>query len=137
MRGLSKLWPPRDVSPDGQAPRRFVDAEREYLTAIPGSANKTRFARTEFERLDKSKLRKVMSGEQASLCVYCEHRALGERPAGYGARHKNSNARMCSVIRLRILPAGEPPSAQRTRFRRRPRCTLVPGTERARCSCRR
>ena len=27
MRRLSKPWPPGNVSPDGQAPRRFVDAE--------------------------------------------------------------------------------------------------------------
>ena len=74
MRGLSKPWPPSNVSPDGQAPRRFVDAEREYLTALPNRSNKTRFARTEFDRLDKGKLREVMSGEQASLCVYCERR---------------------------------------------------------------
>ena len=74
MRGLSKPWPPGNVSPDGQAPRRFVDAEQEYLTALPGSADRTRFARTEFDRLDKGKLRKVLSGEQASLCVYCERR---------------------------------------------------------------
>ena len=74
MRGLSKPWPPRNVSPDGQAPRRFADAEREYLTALPGSANRTRFARTEFDRLDKGKLREVLSGEQASLCVYWERR---------------------------------------------------------------
>ena len=74
MRGLSKPWPPSNVSPDGQAPRRFVDAERAYRTALPHSSNKTRFARTEFDRLDKGKLRKVMSGEQSSLCVYCERR---------------------------------------------------------------
>ena len=82
MRGLSKPWPPSNVSPDGQTPRRFVDAEREYLTALPDRSDKTRFARTEFDRLDKDKLRKVMSGEQSSLCVYCERR-LSEngRPA--------------------------------------------------------
>ena len=74
MRRLSKRWPPRNVSPDGQAPRRFVDAEREYLTALPDRSDRTRFARTEFDRLDKGKLRKVMSGEQSSLCVYCERR---------------------------------------------------------------
>lgn len=96
MRRLSKPWPPGNVSPDGQTPRRFVDAEREYLTALPDSSDRvgfartretaslrennpdrpdrTRFARTEFERLDKGKLRKVLSGEQASLCVYCERR---------------------------------------------------------------
>ena len=74
MRGLSKPWPPLDVSPDGQTPRRFADAEREYLRALPNRSDRTRFARTEFDQLDKGKLRKVMSGEQASLCVYCERR---------------------------------------------------------------
>ena len=74
MRGLSKPWPPSDVSPDGQTPRRFVDAEREYRTALPDRSDRTKFARTEFDRLDKGKLRKVMSGEQSSLCVYCERR---------------------------------------------------------------
>ena len=87
MRRLSKPWPPRNVSPDGQALRRFVDAEREYLTALTEfdrarraagvedeRPDKTQFARTEFDRLDKSKLREVLSREQASLCVYCERR---------------------------------------------------------------
>ena len=87
MRRLSKPWPPGNVSPDGQAPRRFVDAEREYLTALTefdrarraadvedDRPDRTRFARTEFDRLDKGKLREVLSGEQASLCVYCERR---------------------------------------------------------------
>ena len=72
MRGLSKPWPPANVSPDGQAPRRFADAEREYLAALPGRTNRIRFARAEFDRLDKAKLRQVMYGEQGSLCVYCE-----------------------------------------------------------------
>ena len=71
MRGLRKPWPPANVSPDGQAPRRFVDAEREYLQ---GAADKVRFARAEFDRLDKPKLRQVMHGEQGSICVYCEQR---------------------------------------------------------------
>ena len=74
MRRLSKPWPPSNVSPDGQMPRRFVDAEREYLRALPNQSDRTRFARTEFDRLDKGKLREVLSGEQASLCVYCERR---------------------------------------------------------------
>ena len=87
MRRLSKPWPPTNVSPGGQAPRRFVDAEREYLTALTefdracraedvedDRPDRTRFARTEFDRLDKGRLREVLSGEQASLCVYCERR---------------------------------------------------------------
>ena len=72
MRGLRKPWPPANVSPDGQPPQRFRDAEREYLAALPDRPNKVRFAKAEFDRLDKSKLRQVMYGEQGSLCVYCE-----------------------------------------------------------------
>ena len=72
MRRLRKPWPPANVSPDGQPPQRFVDAEREYLVALRGAADKARFARAEFDRLDKPKLRQVMHGEQGSICVYCE-----------------------------------------------------------------
>ena len=43
--------------PRRPAPQRFVDAEQEYLTALPGSSDRTGFARTEFDRLDKGKLR--------------------------------------------------------------------------------
>ena len=74
MRGLRKPWPPTNVSPDGQAPRRFADAEQEYLTALKGRTNKVQFARAELKRLDKAKLRQVMYGEQGSICVYCERR---------------------------------------------------------------
>ncbi len=74
MRGLEKPQPPANVSPDGQAPRRFVDAEREYLASLGGRANKSGFARTEFNQLDKAKLREVMYREQGSICVYCERR---------------------------------------------------------------
>ena len=72
MRGLAKPRPPANVSPDGQTPRSFADAEQEYLAALPGRNNRVRFARTTFDRLDKSRLRQVMYGEQGSLCVYCE-----------------------------------------------------------------
>ena len=74
MRGLRKPWPPANVSPDDQVPRRFVDAEREYLADLRGAADKVRFARAEYDRLDKPKLRRVMHGEQGSICVYCEQR---------------------------------------------------------------
>ena len=76
MRGLRKPWPPANVSPDGQPPRRFVDAERAYLAALRGAADKARFARAEFDQLDKPKLRQVMHGEQGSICVYCESRLV-------------------------------------------------------------
>ena len=74
MRGLKKPRPPTNVRPNGQAPQQFVDAEREYLAALGGRTNKTRFARTEFDQLHKIKLRQVMYGEQGSICVFCERR---------------------------------------------------------------
>ena len=77
MRELAKPRPPVNVSPDGQAPRSFEDAEQEYLARLPGRSNKVGFARSEFGRLEKRRLRQVMYGEQGSLCVYCE-RELSE-----------------------------------------------------------
>lgn len=77
MRGLAKVRPPANVSPDGQTPRSFEAAEEEYLAALPDRPNRSRFARVAFDGLDKSKLRQVMYGEQGSLCVYCE-RELSE-----------------------------------------------------------
>ena len=74
MRGIRKPWPPADVSPDGQNRRRFVDAEREYLAALPNHAERTAFARAEFDSLNKAKLREVMYHEQRSICVFCERR---------------------------------------------------------------
>jgi uncharacterized protein (TIGR02646 family) len=72
MRKCSKPWPPANVSPDGQAARRFVDAEKEYLAALRDKTDKSAFARAAYEQLDKSKLRAVMYREQRSVCVYCE-----------------------------------------------------------------
>ena len=74
MRGLEKPRPPTNVRPDGQTPQQFVDAEREYLAALGGRTNKSGFARSEFGQLHKVKLRRVMNGEQGSICVYCERR---------------------------------------------------------------
>ena len=42
------------------------------LAALGAATNKARFARAEFDRLDKARLRQVMHGEQGSICVYCE-----------------------------------------------------------------
>ena len=69
MRGVSKPWPPRDVYPDGQPQSTLRQAENAYLHALPGAS-----ARSEYNRLDKQKLRRVMYGEQRSLCIYCERR---------------------------------------------------------------
>ena len=81
MRGLDKLQPPANVSPDGQEPRRFVDAEQDFRAALVSAADKGRFARTEFNQLDKAKLRQVMYGEQGSVCVYCERRISEGTPS--------------------------------------------------------
>ncbi len=81
MRKLSKPWPPADVSPDGQAARSFSDAESEYLAELPNAANRTEFARSEFDRIEKAKLRQVMYREQKSLCVFCERRVAEGHPA--------------------------------------------------------
>ncbi|MDE0056269.1 MAG: hypothetical protein OXT64_18710 [Gammaproteobacteria bacterium] len=71
MRGVKKSFPPLNVSPDGQTPQRFVDAERDYLADLhAGNVS----ARTQFDQLDKAKLRQPMYAEQRWLCVYCERR---------------------------------------------------------------
>ncbi|MCP4594241.1 MAG: hypothetical protein GY842_26220 [bacterium] len=81
MRRFSKPWPPTNVSPDNQEPRSFLDAEREYLAALPAATDRGSFARGEFDRLDKGKLREVMYREQRSICAYCELRISEEHPA--------------------------------------------------------
>ena len=80
MRGVSKPWPPRDVYPDGQAQSSLREAENAYLHALPGVSDQGSFARSEFNRLDKRKLRREMYREQHSLCVYCERRIAEVHP---------------------------------------------------------
>lgn len=80
MRRLSKPWPPQNVSPDGQAERRFSDAENEYLVDLPNAADRGAFARSQFDRMDKPKLRAVMYGEQRCICAYCERRIEEKHP---------------------------------------------------------
>ncbi len=74
MRRLEKPQPPENVSPDGQKPLPLVDAEQEFLEDLENRANKAQFARSEFNQLDKPKLRQVLYGEQGSICIYCERR---------------------------------------------------------------
>lgn len=76
MRGVSKLEPPEDVYADGQARMSLHEAEAAYLAALSEVS-----PRTEFDKLDKKKLRAVMYGEQRSLCVYCERRVEESYPA--------------------------------------------------------
>ena len=86
MRRLEKPQPPANVSPDGQVPRSFVDAEQEYLAELGNRTNKTAFARGELKRVHNAKLRQVMYGEQGSICVYCERR-LSEGPSTPRVEH--------------------------------------------------
>ena len=72
MRGISKPWPPRDVYPAGQPQTSLRQAETAYLAALPAAHDEASYARSEFDRLEKQKLRSVMYREQRSLCVYCE-----------------------------------------------------------------
>ena len=80
MRGVSKPWPPRDVYPDGQARSTLREAENAYLQALPGVSDQRSFARSEYDRLDKQKLRQEMYREQRSLCIYCERRVVEGHP---------------------------------------------------------
>src|SRR6056297_2718243 len=72
MRRLSKPWAPANVSPGGQEQRSFATAEAEYLASLDTAQERTKHARSEFDRLEKRELRSVMFAEQGSLCVYCE-----------------------------------------------------------------
>ena len=81
MRGISKPCPPRDVYPDGQEPASLCEAEDTYRAELPGVPNPASFARSEFNRLKKRKLRAVMYREQHSLCIYCERRIVEDHPA--------------------------------------------------------
>lgn len=81
MRKLSKPWSPNDVSPEGQTSRTFAEAEASFLQQLPGATNQTSFARSEFDRLDKRKVRAVMIVEQSALCVYCERRVEEVKPS--------------------------------------------------------
>ncbi len=80
MRGISKPWPPRDVYPDGHEPASLREAENACLAALPGAPDQASFARSEFDRLEKRKLRSVMYREQRSLCIYCERRIAEDYP---------------------------------------------------------
>ena len=80
MRGISKPWPPRDVYPDGHEAASLREAEDAYLAALPGAPNQASFARSEFNRLEKQKLRAAMCREQRSLCIYCERRVAEDHP---------------------------------------------------------
>ena len=81
MRGISKPWPPRDVYPDGHVTESLRKAEGAYVAALPEAPNPVSFARSEFNRLEKRKLRGVMYREQGFLCIYCERQVAEGPPA--------------------------------------------------------
>ena len=80
MRGISKPEPPPDVHPEGGARTSLRDAEAASLEELPKAATPGRFARTEFNGLDKRKLRAAMYREQRYLCIYCERRVAEDHP---------------------------------------------------------
>ena len=80
MRGISKPWPPGDVYPAGQVQASLPEAENAYLAALPGMSDQGAFARSEFDQLDKRKLRHEMYREQRSLCIYCEREVAEGHP---------------------------------------------------------
>ena len=82
--------------------------EWEYLEALPHRQNQTKFVNSEFDQLDKSKLREVMHGEQASLCVYCERR-LSESCGNAHIEHWRPPEQGTSIR----APLGEPVSLLR------------------------
>ena len=80
MRGILKRWPPDDVYPDGQAQVSLRQAETAYRATLPGEPDRVSLARSEFDRLDKQKLRREMYREQRSLCIYCEREIAESYP---------------------------------------------------------
>ena len=80
MRSVTKPWPPGDVYPGGQARTSLRVAENAYLAAVQRMLNRRTFARSEFDRLDKRKLRREMYREQRSLCIYCEREIAEGHP---------------------------------------------------------
>ena len=80
MRGISKPWPPRDVYPDGNTTESLRAAEDTYLAMLPEAPNPVSIARSEFNRLEKRKLRIVMFREQRFLCIYCERQIAEGNP---------------------------------------------------------
>lgn len=70
MRGIAKPEPPESLH----------QAEVAYLAALPDAPSPSRFARTEFDELDKQALRAAMYREQRSLCIYCERRVAESYP---------------------------------------------------------
>jgi uncharacterized protein (TIGR02646 family) len=72
MRGITKLAPPGNVSPPGQAPCSLVRAASNYSSGLPAAANPQRYARSEFDCMHKPALRGQLYVEQHYLCVFCE-----------------------------------------------------------------
>ncbi len=80
MRGIRKPRRPSDAYPNGQAQVSLRQAENAYLAALPTAPDPVSFARSEFDQLDKPKLRAVMYREQRSLCIFCERRVSEGHP---------------------------------------------------------
>ena len=56
------------------------DCRADYSKALPKARDQASFARSQFNQLEKRKLRVVMYREQRSLCIYCERRVAEGYP---------------------------------------------------------
>ena len=103
MRRVSKPWPPANVSPDDQNACTMDKAEQKYLAELPAAQDKTAFARSRFDQLDKGKLRKVMYREQRSICIYCERTIQEGYPAPRIDHWKPLSANQDQALRWKNL----------------------------------
>jgi uncharacterized protein (TIGR02646 family) len=74
VRGIRKLDPPTNVSPDDQEQCSMVAAEKQFLDALADAPDPPGYARARFDTMEKKKLRAALYREQRSICVYCERR---------------------------------------------------------------
>jgi len=83
MRAVTKGAPPDNVSPPGQRPMRFIDAERElhrrldrFVPRVEANdvEERTALTHTCFDAMYKRPIREAMIAEPRGLCVYCEDR---------------------------------------------------------------
>jgi uncharacterized protein (TIGR02646 family) len=81
----------------------MAKAEQEYLADLPAAQDKTAFARSRFDQLDKVKLREVMYREQRSICIYCERTIQEGHPAPRIDHWKPLSANQDQALRWKNL----------------------------------
>ena len=74
MRGLAKPLAALECESRWSSAAAIYRCRAGVPCGSPEQDQQGHVRRTEFDQLDKAKLRQVMYGEQGSLCVYCERR---------------------------------------------------------------